>query len=438
VGGVVRLVKGYYGSPRWSGEIVDCGLPVTFDQYSACGYKCVYCFSQFQRNTGGVRALRYRAGQYKAVNAAAVKRLFRGEYEVPCSPGEAVYRSGPWQFGRFIKERRAIQWGGLSDPFCPLERANGVGLDLLRFFRSIRYPVSLSTKGVWFTEDGRYLSAIGGADHFHFKISIMTLDEMKSSMIERGVPSPKARLLAIERLASSLTGEAGVTLRLRPFIIGVSNPGYAQLIRDASNAGVKSVSVEFLCVDRRCVDKRVFSAISRETGFDLLSFYRRYSYGAGYLRLNRTIKRSYVLHMRRICRELGLRFYVSDAHFKELSDGGCCCGLPESWDYSRGQLCEALQIARREGIVRWGDMDRHLGYARLINCAGVGGYPTGSPEKQARFVGRTIVDYLRWVWNSPERRQSPYRFYDGVLYPVGADEHGDLVYEWRGDTCDQE
>ena len=42
-----------YGSPRWSGEIADCSLPMTFDTYSNCSYGCVYCFSQYQRGIGG-------------------------------------------------------------------------------------------------------------------------------------------------------------------------------------------------------------------------------------------------------------------------------------------------------------------------------------------------------------------------------------------------
>lgn len=33
----------YYGSPRWSGEIMDCSMPVTFDQYSNCSFGCIYC-----------------------------------------------------------------------------------------------------------------------------------------------------------------------------------------------------------------------------------------------------------------------------------------------------------------------------------------------------------------------------------------------------------
>jgi hypothetical protein len=51
-----------------------------------------------------------------------------------------------------------------------------------------------------------------------------------------------------------------------------------------------------------------------------------------------------------------MRFYVSDAHFKELCHNGSCCGLPPTWNYSRGQMCEALNICKRKGYVRWSDI----------------------------------------------------------------------------------
>jgi hypothetical protein len=33
----------YYSSPRWTGELMDCSMPVTFDQYSNCSFGCIYC-----------------------------------------------------------------------------------------------------------------------------------------------------------------------------------------------------------------------------------------------------------------------------------------------------------------------------------------------------------------------------------------------------------
>ena len=43
-------IKQDYGSPRWSGEICDCSMPLTFDTYSGCSYNCLYCFAYFQKS----------------------------------------------------------------------------------------------------------------------------------------------------------------------------------------------------------------------------------------------------------------------------------------------------------------------------------------------------------------------------------------------------
>lgn len=78
-----------------------------------------------------------------------------------------------------------------------------------------------------------------------------------------------------------------------------------------------------------------------------MQFYKKYSCSTGYLRLNRHIKEPFIRNMKNKCEEVGMRFYVSDAHFKELCCNGSCCGLPADWNYSRGQWCEALQIAKK-------------------------------------------------------------------------------------------
>lgn len=40
----MKLEDGAYASPRWSWEILDCAMPMTFDTYSNCAHQCVYCF----------------------------------------------------------------------------------------------------------------------------------------------------------------------------------------------------------------------------------------------------------------------------------------------------------------------------------------------------------------------------------------------------------
>lgn len=400
-----------YNSPRWSQEIADCSVPLTFDQYSTCSYGCLYCFSIPIRQDG-INRKTYRNKGVISVDVPKVIRLFSDP-------------SG--KFGEYIRQGKVLQWGGLSDPFCRYEKKYRVGLDLLKFFRRIDYPLTFSTKGVWFLEDPEYINLFRGATCWNMKFSLVTGNEDLSRSIEIGVPSPVSRIRAIERY--SMLGAGGATLRLRPFIPGISDGSFEQLIRDASNAGATAVSTEFLCIEERSmVARRNYETISKFSGLDLFRLYRKNSITSGYLRLNRKAKRDVFYRMKQLCDELGVRFYVSDSHFKELSHGGSCCGLPDSWNYSRGQYTEALVICKRDGNVCWSDISGNMNH--LVG-AGPLCLNLDTAEKRSKFYRVGIMDYLRYMWNHPDEYHSPYRYFEGIMVPSGTDEHGDIVYRYN-------
>lgn len=402
----------FYGSPRWSGEVADCSMPMTFDTYSNCSYNCAYCFSFFQRaiSTG---AQAYLDKKVKWVNVERVKRIFT-------EPESS-------EFWRYIEQRRPIQWGGLSDQFDEYERRHGKTLELLRFFREIEYPISFSTKAAWWSEDERYLELFTGAPFWNLKVSIITLDAEKARLVEGGCPSPAERLQVVRRISERNPG--GVTLRLRPFIIGMSDPTHKRLIRTAGEMGATAVSTEFFCLETRAADPNRYDPISKAIGRDVKDYYRKYSYGAGYQRLNRNLKRPFVDEMEDAAREAGMRFYVSDAHFKERCHNGSCCGLDESWNYTRGQWCEALMIAREKGEVSWGDVKSDL-LGILEGIAVEKAVHFTGPEGRAKYWGFDVPEYVRWCWNNPKSGKSPYRYFEGILKPVRLDENGDVVYAY--------
>jgi DNA repair photolyase len=387
---------------------------MTFDQYSRCGYECLYCFAAYQKS---VSSGSFLAGKVRHVNVEALKRVF--------TDPDATKRAK--QFKPFVTQRKTLQWGGLADPFCPVERKNGIGLELLRFFQSIDYPITFSTKATWWTKDSRYTELFKAQKNWNVKISVITLDEDKRHIMERRCPSSRNRLEAMARIASWNSG--GVTLRLRPFIIGVSDPRHQELIHQAAEHGATAVSTEFWCVENRSPWlKQSLPLINKTLGYDVMAFYKKYSYLQGYMRLNRNIKRPFVDEMEHACKDNGLRFYVSDAHFKERSHNGCCCGLPPTWNYHRGQWAEALMIAKLSGLVFWKDMAKHLDFAKEFIFRDASGFNTGCEEKRARFHKKSMFDYLRHIWNHPDNGQSPYKMFEGILKPVSTDPDGNVVY----------
>ena len=132
----------YYSSPRWTAEIADCSMPMTMDTYSNCSYKCIYCFSQFQRGIGEGKE-KYLNNEVKWVNPENFKKI----WEHPESS----------QFGPYVKAGKTMQWGGLSDQFDENERKYGKTLEMLRWLRKIiqtsKYPSRLKRLGGWMTLD---------------------------------------------------------------------------------------------------------------------------------------------------------------------------------------------------------------------------------------------------------------------------------------------
>lgn len=412
-------LKHDYMSPRWTGEIADCTLPLTFDTYSNCSFGCVYCFSQYQRGIGGGKEA-YYAKKVKSVNPEKIKRIFSGEDKNS-------------QFYNYIKSRRPIQYGGLSDQFDGFERKYGVTYEILKYLKEINYPICFSTKSAWVFNDPKYQELFRGADNWNVKFSIITLDEEDARHIEVGVPSPRERLKAMRTYNELSRG--GTTLRLRPFIVGVSDKTYLDLIREAADAGASAVTTEFFCLEMRSIKtaREHYQVISDRAGFDIVDFYRTHSNGSGYLRLNRKVKEKYIYNMQELCHKLGLRFYVSDAHFKECCDNGCCCALPKEWDYSRGNFSAALQIAKKTGSVRWSDIEKDM-YFLEFPYGRAQGFNCNSSENRAKFDCMSMKDYLRYLWNTPKRGQSPYKIFERVLVPDGYDENGDIIYRYNNDV----
>jgi len=408
----------HYVAPRWSGEILDCAMPMTFDTYSRCSYGCLYCFGLYQKSNKrcGAEATTHQPVTW--VNDKAVRALF-----------ELKKTS---QFNEYIRQRKVMQWGGLTDQFDENERRHGVTLKLLRMFKELDYPLRFSTKATWWLDDPRYTDLIRGQRNWFFMVSIICLDEKLARKVEPGVDSPQKRIEAIAKLAE--LDCAGQVLRLRPFVVGLTdrNDEYLELIRQCASAGAQGVSTEFFCLERRSSEdvRKRYARMSEAIGLDLVELYRRLSTGSGYLRLNRKVKRPYVKAMRQLCEELGIRFNVSDPHWKEQGCSSGCCSLPDSMNYSRGQFTHALMLAKANGEVRWAEIAQHLELYKGFLWRKAEGLNTQGQVMRVRRGKQTMYDFIRGVWNTPNGANSPYRYFDGVLVPDRLDDDGNVVYRY--------
>ena len=161
----------------------------------------------------------------------------------------------------------------MSDPFCPLGKKHGIGLELMRFMREQGQQISFSTEGTWWLDDP-HTELFEDNPDWHVKVSIVTLDE-KSLLLEPRVPSPKARLDAIEKIAK-LNGS--VTLRFRPFIIGVSTPRHKELIRRSRQSRGNIDQHRVLLLEMRSPWlKTKMPTLNKLAGHDVMKYYGRNS-----------------------------------------------------------------------------------------------------------------------------------------------------------------
>ncbi len=413
----------YYSSPRWTQEILDCSMPMTFDTYSVCSYGCLYCFSFFQKSHCVVG---YLDKKVRSVNPKKIVNMFNailsGKFE--------RLDSTEIQFIPYIGKRKVMQWGALADQFDNFEKKYNVTLKLLKYFDTIDYPLSFSTKATWWTEDKRYMELFEKHKHnWHVKMSIISLSD-KCKEVEKGVPTPEERLKALKRL-----NDIGIptTLRLRPYIIGLSED-YKELIYEASKTGVQGVTTEFMCLETRADEnlKERYKKFSNVLGFDVYKLYRERSGGVGYLRFDVEYKRDVFKAMRDYAHSLNLRFNVSDAAGRDFNDTCNCCGVPKEWNSQTSHFGGAVLIAKERGEVHFRDIEKDLkelfdGFEWVKAAA----YNTGGNRNRAKFYDATMFDWIKGVWNG-NGAKAPDKMYS-CLKRGTRDEDGNYIYKYVGE-----
>jgi DNA repair photolyase len=406
----------YYSSPRITSEFADCSMPITFDDKSNCGHSCAYCFSQYIRGVGPA-SKDYDRHKVKTVNVERVKKIFRGEIKVG--------------YSQWIKDKRPIQWGGLSDPFCPLEEKFGTTLELLKFFNEIEYPISFSSKGDLVLRDPRYLAEFKKAgSRWHYKASIITMDKKASALVEQGVPTPQRRVEVLETLAR----ECGTltTWRMRPFIVGVTDKTMPEMIKTAKRIGCQSITTEFYCVETRSFGRKEsvenYKKISQAMNYSLFKFYKENGTGAGYLRLNYDFLKPLVKQYIDLCKAEGLPHFISDAKHKEKGSGGSCCGILPSNEHfktAKLQMSHLIYMAKRKGFIT---LDDALGEADETEMSWRLGTFVDQymnlGKKRSKVSNMNYQEYFVRQWNNKVFE----RYFEGVLQGKLKDKKGNVVY----------
>lgn len=423
-----------YYSPRISSELPDCSSPLTFDTYSRCSMRCQYCFSHSQKdvNPGTKNA---------PLQGVDPDKLFK------MIDGEATTKEAKLFYKYFFKDKFLFHWGGLADSFCHYERKYGTSYPILEGLLERKYPLMFSSKGPAISDD-KYVSLFEKYKKQNttaFQFSIVTANDELAKKVEPGVPSPTERFESMKVLSDM---GYWTILRLRPFIIGVTDESLPELLQKAYESGAKAISTEFFAMDQRCVGsmRTATENMGRLMGIDnIFQYFNKLSpkERGGYNRLNRLVKEPFVKYMYKFCVEHDMVFTCSDPDYKELCMSGNCCGLPEKHptatlnNWNREQMTHIIKEARRHyhttgGCDQFGFNDVYKRKDWIFDDIALSHMDIGCTKyPYAMRKQLTLRHLLQDKWNNLKSYANPRNYFHGKVMPSHVGEDGNFVYQYN-------
>ena len=193
-------------------QIVLCNLPIRFDTYVGCSDGCRYCF--VQKKNGQLEAVK------KGDTVESLKAFVQGKRS-----GETAWCD--WNI--------PIHWGGMSDPFQPVEKKCGYSLECLKYLAETKYPFVVSTKGR-LAASPEYLELLAECNCV-VQISMVC---SRYDQLEKGAPSYEERLEMLRTISPKVKR---TIVRIQPFMHEVLQDVLKNLPR-VKAAGAHGVVVE--------------------------------------------------------------------------------------------------------------------------------------------------------------------------------------------------
>jgi DNA repair photolyase len=197
----------------------DLGFDASVNPYRGCEHGCVYCYARPTHEYLG-----FSAGldfETKIVVKADAPRLLRKELSSP-----------KWK-------PRVLAMSGVTDCYQPVEKRLELTRRCLEVLLEFRNPVTIVTKNYLVTRDIDLLSQLARYQCAAVFISLTTLDEKLSGLMEPRASRPARRLAAIEALARA---SIPVGFLLAPMIPGLTDSEAPAIAQAAAGAGARFAS----------------------------------------------------------------------------------------------------------------------------------------------------------------------------------------------------
>lgn len=271
-------------------QVILCNLPIRFDTYKGCSHGCRYCFAQKKQNIAKIG---------KGETAESLRSFIEGKRTDTTNWCD-------WNI--------PIHWGGMSDPFQPIEKKYRVSYECLKLLAETKYPFVVSTKGR-LAGEAEYIDLLAKCNCV-VQVSMVC---SKYDKLEMGCPTYEERLDIVRRLAPRAKR---VVVRIQPYMLEVFNDVMKNIPRLAE-AGVYGVVVEGM---------KFFKA---KPGMVKV--------GGDYCYPLSAIRRDFEA-IKAECHRRGMRFFSGENRLRSMGDDMCCCGIEglEGFKGNEYNLCMLL------------------------------------------------------------------------------------------------
>ncbi len=252
-------------------QVTLCDVPVRLDNYVGCSHGCRYCFAQFKTDITRIKALDV---------SKSVSAFIRGERS---QETEAFDFPIP------------LHWGGMSDPFQPLERKIGGSFQLLKIFADTGYPFIISTKGKLLAEP-RCVELLRQCNAV-VQISMLSKQYDKYEHIKFD-----DRLKMLDVLSKN---SKRLIIRAQPYIPKLKDD-IIKLAKKYQDSGVYGITIEGLKT------KSKTTGTVKHFGDFVIPYGR--------------IKSDF-LAIKKVYNEHGIKVYGAENRLRSLGDSLSCCGI---------------------------------------------------------------------------------------------------------------
>ena len=274
-----------------SSKIAICGLPIRIDSYKNCSFNCKYCFSNN-------RKIMEFGKELQIANISQFEKTLKRVHTDKNIKSDSL-------IDNLLNEDITLHWGGMSDPFQPIEEKLEITKQLIDITNKYNKHILFSTKSnTVYNCDIR-------PDLHSFQLSFTSSKTNKE--LEPNVPSFESRLNFYKELKSK---GFKVGIRLQPFIPGVTDIKLVEIFKDADYFTIEGIKI----VPQNKEQK--------EFVYNNLGLSKELFTQKGLLNLKEEIRINLYDEFIEQLNYYNIPFSIADNDMRSISSSKCCCGEP--------------------------------------------------------------------------------------------------------------